>query len=95
MSIDRVNISNQGIDRAQLTQPNELVRSLGKDRQVSMGSDSVALSSKAKELDHLTNVIDQSRIERYEAVREALKSGTYEILAADIAEKLIQANKKL
>jgi len=53
MSIDRVNISNQGIDRAQATQPNDLVRNAGKDRQVPAGSDSVALSSKAKELDQL------------------------------------------
>ena len=63
MSIDRVNISNQGIDRAQGTQPNELVRNSGKDRQVPSGSDSVALSSKAKELDRLANAIDQSRLD--------------------------------
>ena len=95
MSIDRVNISNQGIDRAQTTQPNELVRNAGsKDRQVSTGSDSVSLSSKAKELDQLASTVDQSRAERFNKVREALESGTYQVSAEDIAKKLIDANKK-
>ena len=94
MSIDRVSISNPGIDRAQSTQPNELVRGASKDRQVSTASDSVALSSKAKELDQLATAIDQSRAERFNAVRAALDSGTYEISAGEIARKLIDANKK-
>ncbi len=94
MSIDRVNISNQGIDRAQSTQPSELTRSSGKDQQVQTGSDSVALSSKAKELDQLANAVDQSRAERLNKVREALESGTYQVSAKDIAQKLIDANKK-
>src|SRR5919198_530088 len=50
MSIDRVNISNQGIDRSHAAQPNELTRSAGKERQVSAGSDSIALSARAAEL---------------------------------------------
>ena len=95
MSIDRVNISSQGIDRAQLTQPNELVRGIGKDREASLGSDSVAFSSKAKELEQLAGAVDQSRIERYNAVLDALKSGTYDVSAAEIAQKLIEAYKKL
>ena len=96
MSIDRVNISNQGIDRAQGTQPNELERNAGKDkdRNVPAGSDSVALSSKAKELDRLANAVDQSRAERFNKVREALESGTYRVSARDLAQKLIDANKK-
>jgi flagellar biosynthesis anti-sigma factor FlgM len=94
MSIDRVNISNQGIDRAQATQPNELARSAGKDRQVPAGSDSVALSSKAKELDQLANSIDESRTERFNKVRDALDSGTYKVSARDLAQKLIDANSK-
>jgi flagellar biosynthesis anti-sigma factor FlgM len=94
MSIDRVNISNQGIDRAQATQPNELVRNSGKNRQVSSSSDSVALSSKAKEMDRLASTIDQSRTERFNKVREALEAGTYKVSARDLAQKLIDANKK-
>jgi flagellar biosynthesis anti-sigma factor FlgM len=94
MSIDRINISNLGIDRAQGTQPNELTRTTGKDRQASTGSDSVALSSKAKELDQLAGTIEQSRAERFNKVREALESGTYKVSANDIAQKLIDANTK-
>jgi negative regulator of flagellin synthesis FlgM len=94
MSIDRINISNQGIDRAQTTQANELARNAGKDRQVPTGSDSVDLSSKAKELDQLASTIEDSRTERFNKVREALESGTYRVSAKDIAQKLIDANKK-
>jgi flagellar biosynthesis anti-sigma factor FlgM len=94
MSIDRVNISNQGIDRAQATQPNELVRNAGKDRQAPASSDSVALSSKAKELDQLANSIDQSRTEQFNKVQQALQAGTYQVSARDLAQKLIDANSK-
>ena len=94
MSIDRVNISNVGVDRAQGTQPNDSTRRSGKDRNVPAGSDSVDLSSKAKELDRLVNAIDQSRAERLDEVREALESGTYRVSARDLAQKLIDANKK-
>jgi len=94
MSIDRININNQGVDRAQATQPNELARNAGKDRQVSTSSDSVALSSKAKELEELASTIDESRTERFNKVRKALESGTYQVSARDIAQKLIDANKK-
>jgi flagellar biosynthesis anti-sigma factor FlgM len=95
MSIDRVNISNQGIDRSQAAQqPNELTRSAGKDRQVRTGSDSVALSSKASELNRLANTIGQSRSERLDEVRAALEAGTYRVSAKDLADKLIDSNRK-
>jgi flagellar biosynthesis anti-sigma factor FlgM len=94
MSIDRVNISNQGIDRAQATQGNELARNAGKDRQVAPGSDSVALSSKAKELGQLASSVDQSRTDRFNKVKEALDSGTYHVSAKDLAQKLIDTNRK-
>jgi flagellar biosynthesis anti-sigma factor FlgM len=92
--IDRVNISNQGVDRSQATQGNELVRNAGKDRQVSSGTDSVALSSKAKEMDQLSATIEESRTERFNKVRQALESGTYRVSAKDLAQKLIDANQK-
>jgi len=94
MSIDRINISNQGIDRSQATQANELTRNSGKDSQASTGSDSLALSSKAKELDQLANTVEESRTERFNKVRDALEAGTYRVSAKDIAQKLIDANKK-
>ena len=94
MNVDRINISNQGIDRPQPKQPSELTPSAGKDPQAPSSSDSVALSSKAKELDQLANAVDQSRAERLNEVGEALESGTYRVSAKDIAQKLIDANKK-
>jgi flagellar biosynthesis anti-sigma factor FlgM len=95
MSIDRVNISNAGIDRSQATQPNELVRNSGKDRQqVPTGSDSVELSSKAGEMNRLANTVDQSRTERFNKVRAELEAGKYRVSAEDLAKKLIDANKK-
>ena len=94
MSIDRVNISNQGIDRSSATQQNESVRSGGKDRQVAAGSDSVALSSKAAELNKLANTVEQSRADRLNQVRAQLESGTYRVSAKDLAQKLIDDNTK-
>jgi flagellar biosynthesis anti-sigma factor FlgM len=94
MSIDRVNISNNGLDRSQATQPNELTRSAGKDRQVPAGSDSVELSSKASELNRLANTIEHSRTERFNQVRAALAAGTYQVSADDLAQKLIDFNRK-
>jgi flagellar biosynthesis anti-sigma factor FlgM len=94
MSIDRVNISNQGIDRSSATQQNESVRNSGKDRPVSSGSDSVALSSKAAELNKLANTVDQSRTDRLNEVRAQLEAGTYQVSAKDLAQKLIDANTK-
>ena len=93
MSIDRVNISNQGIDRSQTAQP-ETTRSAGKDRQVPAGSDSIALSTKASELNRIANTIEQSRAQRFEQVRAELEAGTYQVSAEDLAKKLIDSNRK-
>jgi flagellar biosynthesis anti-sigma factor FlgM len=93
MSIDRVNIGNQGIDRSQTAQTDS-TRSAGKDRQVPAGSDSVALSSKANELNRLANGIEQSRAQRFEEIRAALEAGTYQVSAEDLAQKLIDSNLK-
>jgi len=95
MSIDRVHINNQGIDRSQTSsQPNETTRNAGKDRLVPSGSDSVALSSRANELSRLANTIEQSRAERLNQVREELEAGTYQVSTIDIAQKLIDSNLK-
>ena len=94
MSIDRVNISNQGIDRSQTAQPESTTHSAGNDRQVPAGSDSVALSAKANELSRLANTIEQSRAQRFEQVRSQLQAGTYQVSAEDLAQKLIDSNRK-
>jgi flagellar biosynthesis anti-sigma factor FlgM len=94
MSIDRVNISHQGIDRPQAALGNELVRNSEKEGQVKAGTDSVALSAKAREMDRLRNAVEHSRSERLNEVRLALQSGTYRVSAEDIAKSLIDANTR-
>ena len=94
MSIDRVNISNQGIDRSQSTPQADSTRTTGKDQNVSGGSDSAAFSSKAAEMNKLANTIDQSRADRLNKVREELEAGTYNVSAQDLAKKLIDSNSK-
>jgi flagellar biosynthesis anti-sigma factor FlgM len=94
MSIDRVNISNQGIDRSQVAQHAELARTSGTNRKGSAGADSVAVSSKATEINRLANQIDQSRTERFNKVRAELQAGNYQVSANNLAEKLIDTNSK-
>jgi flagellar biosynthesis anti-sigma factor FlgM len=94
MSIDRVNISNQGIDRSQTAQQAESTRTAGKDRKGSAGSDSVAVSSKATEINKLASQIDQSRTERFNKVSAELEAGNYQVSANNLAKKLIDANSK-
>ena len=94
MSIDRVNISNQGIDRSQATQPTDLTRAAGKGRKPSTGSDTAEFSSKAAEMNRLASAVDQSRTDRLNQVRAELEAGTYKVSANDLAKKLIEANRK-
>jgi flagellar biosynthesis anti-sigma factor FlgM len=94
MSIDRVSISNQGIDRSQQTQGTDQVRNTSKDRQVPSASDAVNLSSKAKDIERLTTSLEESRAEHLNQVREALEAGTYKVSAKDLARKLIDAHRK-
>jgi flagellar biosynthesis anti-sigma factor FlgM len=93
MSIDRVNISSQGIDRSQAAQQAELTRA-PTNRKAAAGSDSVDLSSKASEMNRLANTVDQSRTEHFNKVRADLEAGTYQVSARDVAQKLIDANTK-
>jgi flagellar biosynthesis anti-sigma factor FlgM len=94
MSIDRVNISNQGIDRSQGAQQTDSTRTAGKGQKGSGGSDSVAVSSKATEINRLANNIDQSRTERFNKVRAELEAGSYKVSANNLAKKLIATNSK-
>ena len=94
MSIDRVNISNQGIDRSQATEQAEQMRNAAKNRKVQGGADSVELSSKAAEMNKLAKTVEDSRNERLDKVRAQLEAGTYKVSARDLAKKLIDANKK-
>ena len=93
MSIDRINISNQGIDRAESTQGLDQARNAGRDK-AGAKDDSINLSSRAMELDRVAGNVAQFRSEHLEHVRQALESGTYHVSGEDIARKLIEANKK-
>ena len=94
MSVDRVNISNNGIDRSQQLQGTEQVRNTSKNGKASSASDAVTLSSKAKDIERLTSSLEDSRAEHLKKVQAALESGTYKVSAKDIARKLIDANRK-
>ena len=94
MSIDRVSISNQSLDPSYAVQEKDQAR-MGQERgPVSLGQDSVALSSTAKEIDRLSGLVSQSREGRLERVREMIESGTYHVSSEDIARMLIDLNRK-
>ncbi len=93
MSIDRINISNRGIDPSQALQGSESVNNAQKSRSTSK-SDSLSLSSIAKDIDRFASTLEQSRVERFNRVREALEAGHYHVSGADIAQKLIDSNTK-
>ena len=92
MNIDRVNISNAGIDRAQSSQPAESARNAEKDQAVSAESDSIALSLQANELNRLSKIVDESHAQRLERVRAQLQAGVYETPTEDLAQWLIDFN---
>lgn len=94
MSIDRVNISNTGIDRSQSSQLGESARSAEKDRPLSAESDSIALSLQASELNRLSKIVDESRAERLERVRTELQAGVYQTPTEDLAQQLIDSNRR-
>jgi flagellar biosynthesis anti-sigma factor FlgM len=94
MSIDRVSISNQGIDRSQQSQGIDPMHNSGQDRKTPSATDAVNLSSKAKDIERFSSSLEESRAERLEKVRQALDSGTYKVSAKEIARKLIDAHQK-
>jgi anti-sigma28 factor (negative regulator of flagellin synthesis) len=92
MNIDRVNISNAGIDRAQSSQPAESARNAEKDQALSAGSDSIELSLQASELNRLSKIVDESHAQRLERVRAQLQAGVYKTPTAELAQRLIDFN---
>ncbi len=98
MSIDRINISNRGIeghgtvDRTSRTQATESPRRPAEHSGTP--HDSVDVSARAREIDRVANLIEASRTERLEQVRQALQNGTYHVSGEEIARKLIDANRK-
>lgn len=93
-SIDRINIRNTGIDQTQAAQPKEQVRGEDREQTSPAARDSVALSSKAKEIDRFASLIEQSREQRLNELRQRLENGTYYVSGNDIAQKVVEFNGK-
>ena len=101
MNIDRIDISNQGIDSNRSLDKAQEAR--GKDGTVrsdrgtnSSPDDSVALSSKAREIGRLSQLAGEAgdRAARINQIRDAIQSGTYRVSGEDIANKIIEAHQK-
>jgi anti-sigma28 factor (negative regulator of flagellin synthesis) len=54
----------------------------------------VNLSVAAKDAERLSNLADQSRSDRLEAVRQAIADGTYSVSGGDIAQNMIEWNTR-
>lgn len=52
------------------------------------GTDKIEISSAAKELQQVTQV-SQARTEKIDALKKQIQNGTYEVLAEDIANSIV------
>ena len=101
MGIDKINVSNHGIDNQRSVDRTREARSdtgtaKNKRAVVAPGQDSVALSSTAKEIDRVAKLASggSDRTSRIEQIREAIDNGTFRVSGEDIAKKMIEAHKK-
>lgn len=94
MSIDRVSISRTAIDRALQSSGIGEDRAVEQPKQPSVANDEINLSSAAKDAERLSNLVEQSRTDRLEAVRQSISNGTYYVSGEDIAQKLIELNTR-
>ena len=94
MSIDKVSISKTAIDRALQSNGVGDARAAEQPKQTSVANDEINLSSAAKDAERLTNLAEQSRTIRLEAVRQSISNGTYYVSGEDIAQKLIELNTR-
>jgi len=91
-NIDKVNISNPSLDPSYAVQGKDQARVSQNNTALLAKSDSVELSSAAKELDRFSGLVGQSRQERLDQIRQMLDSGTYNVSSLDVARKLIESN---
>jgi flagellar biosynthesis anti-sigma factor FlgM len=94
MSIDRVSISNGAIERNLQTYGVGDTRTAEQQKQTSSTNDEVTLSVAAKDAERLSNLAEQSRSDRLEAVRQAIANGTYSVSGEEIAKKMIELNTR-
>ena len=101
MNIDSINVTNHGIDNQNSL--DKAQEAHGKDGSVrhngtptSPPDDSVALSSKAREIGRLSQLASENpdRAARITQIREAIQNGTYKVSGEDIANKIIEAHQK-
>ncbi len=100
MNIDRINLTNQGVDNHQsVDRASEAdKRGTGPNRAAGAkpSEDSIALSSKAQEIGRLSQLAAKGadRTERLNEIRAAIENGTYEVSGEKIALKMIAAHSK-
>ena len=92
MNIDRISISNGTIDRAQQSQGADEARNAEQSRS-NAADDAISLSSASKDVERISDMVEQSRTDRLNQVREAIANGTYRVSGKDIARKLIEFNE--
>ena len=97
MTIDRIDVGNRGIGSNSPIDRN--ADASKKDRSggataASTGEDSIALSARALKIDQLTDLAGSDRSQRMEQIKAAIENGTYEVSGEEIAQKMIDANKK-
>ena len=92
MNIDRISISNGAIDRTQQSQGTDEARNAEQSR-LNATDDAISLSSAAKDVERISDRVEQSRTDRLNQVREAISNGTYRVSGQDIALKLIEFNE--
>ena len=96
MSVDRISISNGAIDRTIQSNGTDETRSSPQSRQSqsTVADDAISLSDSARNAERLASMLDNSRSNRLNAVRDALANGTYNVSGTDIAQKLIVLNTR-
>jgi negative regulator of flagellin synthesis FlgM len=85
---------NQSLQRIDAQPQNEKVRKAGEESPKS-DNDRIELSVRSREIMHLDEMIRSTpdiREAKVERVRSAIESGTYNVKAEKIAEKLITGN---
>jgi anti-sigma28 factor (negative regulator of flagellin synthesis) len=90
-NINRINISNLGVDRAGSVQRRDDVKPADAG-QSPVQRDSIELSGKVKTMDRLAGLVQQSRSDRLDEIRQKLEANTYSVSSADIARKLIECS---
>ena len=94
MSLDRVNIGTATLDPSYAIQGKDQGRAGQSGQSSTAEDDSIVLSAAAKEIDRVSVLVNQSREERIDQVRQMVATGTYVVSSDDLSQKLIESNRK-